>query len=1205
MVKKLIEYLFVMFALCFCLNIDVQAVDDWEENYTYYTLEGYSDNVTYTLDFGLNHKKKIAAVIGFKTRAGFDGHVDIPSEVKFATDGVTEDTYTVVGIKKTAFKENVNLYSINLPDTVTFLAGYSFYDCSNLKSVRFGSELCQVDEHCFDYCSSLTEVDFSNTKLFTINQYAFSACSELTKVTLPESLKYIGKGAFNVCSQLTSLELPKNIQQLGVEFISGTNITELFVPKSVTTDGVSRSLAGANSLKSVTLEEGITIVPNGLFKETDLDVIVLPSTIIKFGDYSFKDASLPENFSIPETVTSLGIESMSGITFRADFKLPDSIKIMYQEAFANSTFLGELVLPSSLEELGYRVFWCTELYNSKLELPSSLKKISSDCFSGCQVVEIVINSDLEDANEAFTTWWSCTNYIEKVTFAEGVKVVPNDIFRGSEIEEVCLPSTIESIGYNAFKDSKIKNNLVIPSGVTVIEENTFAGCTELSSVIVGNNIKIIEHNAFNGSALEEFVIPDSVEVVENKAFANCQYLKNLTLSAGLDDESLERLLGEGLENTPELESLEIPYGFTSIKGLAHTLDSLYIPESVTDIDNTVTSDIVNKIVGVKGSYAETYAIQEGIPFEEGVEVVDFTVITKARTMTLNEELPLEISTSPRNIKNNVFWSSSDEAIVSVTNTGVVKALKPGTATITVMIDDLVRTIDIKVLKPIEKISMTTPYLRVVGQKMKLKVTVEPFDAEETYYLHDHRWSDCYSVDEDWNIIATKTESAFIALELRVNGTNTLEESYSVNVFGNIGVPVLELESSSNTDRLVWANNWDDCWKNDYGHEGIELFRYNRETDDWTLFKDIQTGVVAGTQVFNLRTTEGVIENINEGENVFKARYYVFDKDDNKMYGEFSEEVSYNYGKSEETEEETPTDKPEEETPTDKPEEPSAEELFKAQKIVAKLDKDSNGYSLVWNNVDADGYEIYVANSSGKYSLWVTIRSGFRNYLPKTLTPEKYTYIVKGYKVFGSKKVYCKQSTNIKYTINLTTVKSLKQKTTFTNKIEMSWGKVVGATGYEIWRANTKNAKYSKVTSTVGTNGKQYVIGGSAYYYKVRAYKKLADGSILYGAYSTPTKLYSKPSTVDIKVSKVGSTKIKVTWTKSVGANNYDIYMSNSKSGTYRLVKTRKSTHNKYYTFTNLSRGKTYYFKIRTYKIDGSGNKVYSNWSTVKSVKLNK
>lgn len=74
--------------------------------------------------------------------------------------------------------------------------------------------------------------------------------------------------------------------------------------------------------------------------------------------------------------------------------------------------------------------------------------------------------------------------------------------------------------------------------------------------------------------------------------------------------------------------------------------------------------------------------------------------------------------------------------------------------------------------------------------------------------------------------------------------------------------------------------------------------------------------------------------------------------------------------------------------------------------------------------------------------------------------------------------------------------------------------------------------------------------------------------------------------------KVGKTRVKVqntpvgadlevTWTKVNGANGYDVYMSTNKSTGYKKVKTTDGTS---YTTSGVKKNKTYYFKIKAYKI---------------------
>ena len=68
-------------------------------------------------------------------------------------------------------------------------------------------------------------------------------------------------------------------------------------------------------------------------------------------------------------------------------------------------------------------------------------------------------------------------------------------------------------------------------------------------------------------------------------------------------------------------------------------------------------------------------------------------------------------------------------------------------------------------------------------------------------------------------------------------------------------------------------------------------------------------------------------------------------------------------------------------------------------------------------------------------------------------------------------------------------------------ITIHWGKVSGATKYQIYRATSKTGTYKRVATT---SGLQYTNEGldntKTYYYKVRAYR-LQDGEKIYGKYS--------------------------------------------------------------------------------------------------------
>lgn len=186
-------------------------------------------------------------------------------------------------------------------------------------------------------------------------------------------------------------------------------------------------------------------------------------------------------------------------------------------------------------------------------------------------------------------------------------------------------------------------------------------------------------------------------------------------------------------------------------------------------------------------------------------------------------------------------------------------------------------------------------------------------------------------------------------------------------------------------------------------------------------------------------------------------------------------------------------------------------------------------------------------------------------------------------------------------IGVEKVEGLVQKSSYaTNAINMKWNKQKNAYGYEVYRATSKNGKYTKVKTTTSTTFKNSKLkSGKNYYYKVCAYK-LVNGTKEYGEYSDTVLMGTQTAKPSIKVT-TKKRQAKITWKKVNGANGYEVYMSSSKSGKYIKI---KSTTSKVLTFTKkkLVKGKKYYFKVRAFR-KVNGKKIYSGWSKVVKRKM--
>ena len=126
----------------------------------------------------------------------------------------------------------------------------------------------------------------------------------------------------------------------------------------------------------------------------------------------------------------------------------------------------------------------------------------------------------------------------------------------------------------------------------------------------------------------------------------------------------------------------------------------------------------------------------------------------------------------------------------------------------------------------------------------------------------------------------------------------------------------------------------------------------------------------------------------------------------------------------------------------------------------------------------------------------------------------------------------------------------------------------------------------------------------------------APGKTVISVYATETSTYKKsavkkititvnpkPTTIST-VTNTSDNKAKVTWKKGTGITGYQIQYSVKSDFSKAASVTVSSASTVYRTIGSLTKGSTYYFRIRTYKTV-SGTKYYSAWSPKKSVKISK
>lgn len=172
---------------------------------------------------------------------------------------------------------------------------------------------------------------------------------------------------------------------------------------------------------------------------------------------------------------------------------------------------------------------------------------------------------------------------------------------------------------------------------------------------------------------------------------------------------------------------------------------------------------------------------------------------------------------------------------------------------------------------------------------------------------------------------------------------------------------------------------------------------------------------------------------------------------------------------------------------------------------------SSSLKLSWSKVsNADGYIIY--RSTSKNGTYTKIKDITKNstlsYTDSSLSSnKKYYYKIKSFKTSKKEKYYGYYSNIANGETNLSTP-SVKLSTPKSKSIKVSWKKISGAKGYEVYSSTSKNGKYSKITTNKLSSTSTNLTKKKIYYYKVRAYKEINNKKV-YSSYSSIKSISAK------------------------------------------------------------------------------------------------
>ena len=377
------------------------------------------------------------------------------------------------------------------------------------------------------------------------------SCS-IGNIIIPSSITYngtpfhvtsIGIHAFLECSNLISVEIPNSVTSIGLEAFYGcTGLTSVTIPNSVTSIGTS-AFYGCSALTSIEIPNSVTSIGVWAFHNcTGLTSVTIPNSVTSIGTYAFEGCSGLKDVSLPNSLTSVG-----GVLF-VNCKALETIMIPDLETWIR---IGGGYVISSLDYPSYNLYINQELLID-LELPETVKSITSELFQGCVSLQTVNipNSVTRIGQDAFK---NCINLAD-VSIGDNVTYIGSHAFAGTALTSIIIPNHVDTIKEYAF--GQCENLKLVNIGESVVTIwAAFNGCNSIDSIIwsaercrevASGSIESTFHDSHSSiklcdfrerteiipvgmcadfDALTSIIIPASVTEIGSWAFAYCTSLE--------------------------------------------------------------------------------------------------------------------------------------------------------------------------------------------------------------------------------------------------------------------------------------------------------------------------------------------------------------------------------------------------------------------------------------------------------------------------------------------------------------------------------------------------------------------------------------------------------------------------------------------------------------------------------------------------------
>ena len=479
-----------------------------------------------------------------------------------------------------------------VPDGVTELWGFCFYENSVVTSVVLPESVVKI------------------------GGASFCDCKNLSSVTLPQGIVEIGGSAFAECPKLTVIDIPDGLQKAAWLAEDNVQLRCSFGSSAafVLSKGGNSFCTGDFQMRYLFDEDGNR---NGLrlnkYLGTDAEV-TMPEEVTETGS-AFKDCKTVTKVVLPAGLTKLESDIFSGCLALKEIAIPEGVTLIGNGAFRDCKALTELALPQGLKKIESYVFiGCTGL--SYIDIPDGVETIDGHIVNEPTQLRCTLGSSAAIALSKSDNGFCVDGLRLCYGFDDDGNTNGLTVKRyvGSETE-VTVPDGVDSVGSNAFYDCKGLTKLALPQGLKEIGDHAFVGCAGLSYIDIPDGVEKVNGRIASESIQLRCSLGSSAAIALSKS-DNGFCVDGLRLRYRFDDDgntnglTVKRYLGSETEVTvPDgvdsigdsafygckgLTKLALPQGLKEIGGNAFLgcegLSYIDIPDGVETVGDWIASE---------------------------------------------------------------------------------------------------------------------------------------------------------------------------------------------------------------------------------------------------------------------------------------------------------------------------------------------------------------------------------------------------------------------------------------------------------------------------------------------------------------------------------------------------------------------------------------------------------------------------------------